>query len=55
MRVIDTLPIFNGHNGTLLHLYYADRGAALAEHGYDDAALRKITHENWIRVLRKTL
>jgi len=29
--------------------------AALAEHGYDDGALRKITHENWIRVLRKTL
>ncbi|HEY4387303.1 MAG TPA: dipeptidase, partial [Ktedonobacteraceae bacterium] len=28
--------------------------AALREHGYDDAALRKLTHENWIRVLRKT-
>jgi len=28
--------------------------AALAEHGYDDASLRKITHENWVRVLRKT-
>ncbi len=26
---------------------------ALREHGYDDAALRKITHENWLRVLRK--
>ena len=24
--MIDTLPIFDGHNDTLLHLYYADRG-----------------------------
>ena len=28
--------------------------AALRAHGYDDAALRKIAHENWVRVLRKT-
>jgi membrane dipeptidase len=28
--------------------------AALQAAGYDDAALRKITHENWVRVLRKT-
>jgi membrane dipeptidase len=28
--------------------------AALRAAGYDDAALRKITHENWLRVLRKT-
>jgi membrane dipeptidase len=28
--------------------------AALQEHGYDAAALRKITHENWVRVLRRT-
>ena len=28
--------------------------AALRERGYDDATLRKLTHENWIRVLRKT-
>ena len=28
--------------------------AALRAHGYDDAALQKVTHENWIRVLRKT-
>jgi Zn-dependent dipeptidase, microsomal dipeptidase homolog len=27
---------------------------ALRQAGYDDAALRKITHENWVRVLRKT-
>ena len=27
---------------------------ALRDHGYDEAALRKITHENWVRVLRKT-
>jgi len=25
---------------------------ALREHGPDDDALRKLTHENWIRVLR---
>jgi membrane dipeptidase len=28
--------------------------AALADHGYDAAALRKIAHENWVRVLGKT-
>ena len=28
--------------------------AALRDAGYDDESLRKITHENWIRVLRKT-
>jgi len=28
--------------------------AALREQGFDDAALRKLTHENWIRVLRDT-
>lgn len=27
---------------------------ALRAAGYDDAALRKITHENWLRVLRQT-
>lgn len=27
---------------------------ALKERGYDDASLRKLAHENWIRVLRKT-
>lgn len=27
---------------------------ALTRAGYDDASLRKITHENWLRVLRKT-
>jgi len=27
---------------------------ALREHGFDDPALRKLTHENWIRVLRDT-
>jgi membrane dipeptidase len=24
------------------------------QRGYDDQALRKLTHENWVRVLRKT-
>ena len=28
--------------------------AALRERGYDDAALKKLAHENWVRVLRKT-
>jgi membrane dipeptidase len=28
--------------------------SALRAHGYDDDALRKLTHENWIRVLEKT-
>jgi len=28
--------------------------AALHKHGYDDIALRNLTHENWLRVLRKT-
>jgi membrane dipeptidase len=28
--------------------------AALRAHGFDDAALRKIAHENWLRLLRKT-
>jgi membrane dipeptidase len=27
---------------------------ALRTHGFDDAALRKIAHENWLRLLRKT-
>ena len=28
--------------------------AALCDAGYDDASLRKLAHENWVRVLRKT-
>jgi len=28
--------------------------AALRARGYDDTALRKLAHENWVRVLRKT-
>nr|MBF6592783.1 membrane dipeptidase [Ktedonobacterales bacterium] len=28
--------------------------AALRAAGYDDAALRLVTHENWLRVLRAT-
>jgi len=27
---------------------------ALRERGYDDAALQKLAHENWVRVLRRT-
>jgi membrane dipeptidase len=28
--------------------------AALRQRGYDDAALKKLAHENWVRVLRET-
>jgi microsomal dipeptidase-like Zn-dependent dipeptidase len=28
--------------------------AALQEAGFDDAALRKLSHENWLRVLGAT-
>jgi membrane dipeptidase len=28
--------------------------AALRKHGYDERAVRKVTHENWMRVLRQT-
>ena len=28
--------------------------AALHGHGYDDAALKKLAYENWVRVLRET-
>ena len=28
--------------------------AALRERGYDDAALKKLAHENWVRILRET-
>jgi len=44
-----TMPQAIGDVAGLPHLI-----AALRAHGYDDAALRKITHENWVRVLRKT-
>lgn len=27
---------------------------ALTAHGYDDAALAKLAHENWLRVLGRT-
>jgi membrane dipeptidase len=27
---------------------------ALRDHGFDDTALKKVTHENWLRVLRQT-
>jgi membrane dipeptidase len=28
--------------------------AALRKHGYDEATLKKLAHENWVRVLRAT-
>ena len=33
---------------------YPDLIAALRQAGYDDSSLHKITHENWLRILRKT-
>jgi membrane dipeptidase len=33
---------------------YPDLIAALRKAGYDDSSLRKITHENWLRVLKQT-
>jgi membrane dipeptidase len=27
--------------------------AALSQQGYDDAALKRLGHENWVRVLRE--
>ena len=27
---------------------------AMKEHGYDEAIIKKICHENWLRVLQKT-
>lgn len=44
-----TIPGAIGDAAGLPHLV-----EALRLHGYDDAALRKIAYENWLRVLRKT-
>ncbi len=44
-----TIPRAIGDAAGLPHLV-----AALQSHGYDDAALRKLSYENWVRVLRKT-
>lgn len=44
-----TIPAAVGDAAGLPHLLAAFRTA-----GYDDALLRKITHENWLRVLRQT-
>jgi membrane dipeptidase len=44
-----TMPKAIGDASGLPHLI-----DALRESGYDDAALRKLAHENWVRVLRKT-
>ncbi len=44
-----TIPAAIGDASGLPHLL-----AALREHGFDDAALRKIAYDNWMRVLRLT-
>jgi len=44
-----TMPQAIGDAAGLPHLM-----AALRAHGYDNGALRKLAHENWLRVLRVT-
>ena len=54
-------PIIDGHNDTLLRFYKVGDVSklpnlieALKASGYDDGMLKKLTHQNWIRVLRQT-
>ncbi len=57
---IDRVGFGSDFDGTTLPAALGDAAGlpalvqALSAAGYDDAALRKITHENWLRVLRKT-
>ncbi|MDQ2902459.1 MAG: dipeptidase [Ktedonobacteraceae bacterium] len=57
---IDRVGFGSDFDGTLISCEIGDVTglpkliAALTAHGYDDEALRKITHENWVRVLRQT-
>lgn len=57
---IDHVGFGSDFDGTTISQYIKDVSglpnliSALRDHGYDDAALRKLTHENWIRVLEKT-
>jgi membrane dipeptidase len=57
---IDRVGFGSDFDGTKIPLAIGDATglpkllAALSEHGYDEMSLRKITHENWVRVLRKT-
>jgi membrane dipeptidase len=57
---IDCVALGTDYDGTLISREIGDVTgllklvAALREHGYDDAALRKLAYENWLRVLHKT-
>jgi membrane dipeptidase len=57
---IDRVGFGSDFDGALIPIALGDAAGlprlidALANHGYDDVALRKLAHENWIRVLRKT-
>ncbi|MCH8031637.1 MAG: membrane dipeptidase, partial [Bacteroidetes bacterium] len=57
---IDHVALGSDFDGAVISQYLGDVAglpkliAELRDAGYDDSALRKITHENWIRVLGKT-
>ena len=57
---IDCIVLGSDFDGTIIPGAIGDAAGlphvvdALRLHGYDDAALRKIAYENWLRVLRKT-
>ncbi|HLI69990.1 MAG TPA: dipeptidase [Ktedonobacteraceae bacterium] len=57
---IDGVALGTDFDGTTISTEIGDAAGlpklinALREHGYDDAALNKIGHENWLRVLAKT-
>ena len=57
---IDHVAFGSDFDGALMSLELGDAAglpkliAAMRAHSYDDAALQKVTHENWIRVLRGT-
>ena len=57
---LDHVGFGSDFDGTTIPQYIKDVSgllnliSALRAHGYDDDALRKLTHENWIPVLEKT-
>ncbi len=57
---IDRVGFGSDFDGALISSHIGDAAglpglvSALQEHGYDDEALGKLTHQNWLRVLRKT-
>jgi membrane dipeptidase len=56
---VDHVAFGSDFDGALMSLELGDAAglpklvAVLRVHGYDDAALQKVTHENWVRVLRR--